>query len=126
MAQTVVIILGALDISVGSVAGLASVTSAMVFTRCTAPAGASPVALGVGMLTGLVNGLVIVFGRVNPVIATLATLAAYKGLAQLVSNGRAQGFTHADSTFIFLAQGQHRRRLGADLGVRAAGAARCT
>jgi ribose transport system permease protein len=105
VAQTVVIILGALDISVGSVAGLASVTSAMVFTSSHSAGWGIAVALGVGLLTGLTNGVVIVFGRVNPVIATLATLAAYKGLAQLVSNGRAQGFTHADSTFIFLARG---------------------
>jgi ribose transport system permease protein len=105
VAQTVVIILGALDISVGSVAGLASVTSAMVFTSMHSAAWGIAVALAVGLLTGLVNGVVIVFGRVNPVIATLATLAAYKGLAQLVSNGRAQGFTNADSVFIFLARG---------------------
>ena len=56
-------------------------------------------------LCGLLNGCIIVFGRVNPVIATLATLAAFKGLAQLVSDGRAQGYTGADGFFIFLARG---------------------
>ena len=105
VAQTVVVILGALDISVGSVAGLASVTSAMVFTSMHSAAWGIAAALGVGLLTGLVNGVIIVFGRVNPVIATLATLAAYKGLAQLVSDGRAQGFTNADPVFVFLARG---------------------
>lgn len=105
VAQTVVIILGALDISVGSVAGLASVISAMVFTSMHGAGWGILVALGIGVLTGVVNAVIIVFGRVNPVIATLATLAAYKGLAQLVSNGRAQGYTNADSVFIFLANG---------------------
>jgi ribose transport system permease protein len=57
------------------------------------------------MVCGLLNGCVIVFGRVNPVIATLATLAAYKGLAQLVSDGRAQRYTGADPLFVFLARG---------------------
>ncbi|WP_216363657.1 ABC transporter permease [Subtercola boreus] len=102
--QTVVIIMGALDISVGSIAGLASVTSAMIFTVAGPLLGVVG-ALGLGLLCGLVNGCIIVFGRVNPVIATLATLAAYKGVAQLVSDGRAQGYTGADGFFVFLARG---------------------
>ena len=102
--QTVVIIMGALDISVGSVAGLASVTSAMIFT-VTGPLLGVVGAIGIGIVCGLINGCIIVFGRVNPVIATLATLAAYKGIAQLVSDGRAQGYTGADGFFIFLARG---------------------
>jgi ribose transport system permease protein len=102
--QTMVIIMGALDISVGSLAGLASVVSAMVFT-VAGPALGVTVAIGVGIVCGLLNGCIIVFGRVNPVIATLATLAAFKGIAQLVSDGRAQGYTGADPFFVFLARG---------------------
>jgi ribose transport system permease protein len=105
IAQTIVIILGALDISVGSIAGLTSVTSAMIFSVTgTAALGVGGAVL-IGVLCGLVNGCIIVFGRVNPVIATLATLAAYKGVAQLVSDGRAQGYTGADPFFVFLARG---------------------
>ncbi|MFE9427604.1 ABC transporter permease [Kitasatospora sp. NPDC006697] len=105
--QTVVIICGGLDISVGSQAGLASVVSAMVFTS----AGASPwagmaAAIGVGLAVGVLNGVIIVYGRVNPTIATLAGLAAYKGLAQLVSGGRAQGYVLNDDIFIFLSRGK--------------------
>lgn len=106
VAQTVVIILGALDISVGSQAGLASVTSAMVFTATSSNSTLGiAAALGLGLCCGLVNGVIVVFGRVNPVIATLATLAAFKGVAQLISNGRAQGYTGADPAFVFLARG---------------------
>jgi ribose transport system permease protein len=103
--QTIVIILGALDISVGSIAGLASVTSAMIFTSTTSAAMGVLGAVAIGVLCGLVNGCIIVFGRVNPVIATLATLAAFKGVAQLISDGRAQGYTGADPFFVFLARG---------------------
>jgi ribose transport system permease protein len=53
-----------------------------------------------------VNGIIIVYGRVNPVVATLATLAAFKGVAQLISNGRAQGYTGADPVFNWLARGK--------------------
>jgi ribose transport system permease protein len=105
--QTVVIICGALDISVGSQTGVASVISAMAFMST----GHNPLlgmaaAIGVGIVAGVLNGLIIVYGRVNPVIATLAGLAAYKGVAQLISGGRAQGFVLGDDLFIFIARGR--------------------
>ncbi|SEP50435.1 ABC transporter permease [Amycolatopsis saalfeldensis] len=105
LVQTLVIILGALDISVGSMAGLASVISAMAFTATGSSAIGILAAVGTGIACGLVNGLIIIFGRVNPVVATLATLATYKGIAQVVSDGKAQGYTGADDLFIFLAKG---------------------
>jgi ribose transport system permease protein len=103
--QTVVIICGALDISVGSMAGLCSVVSAMVFTSTGSPFVGIGAALLAGLACGVLNGVIIVYGRVNPVIATLATLAAFKGVAQLISNGRAQGYTGSDAVFTFLARG---------------------
>jgi ribose transport system permease protein len=102
--QTVVIIMGGIDLAVGSIAGLASVTSAMIFTQ--AGAAVSFVgALAIGALCGLISGCIVVFGRVTPMIATLAGLIAFKGVAQLVSNGRAQGYTGADPFYVFLARG---------------------
>lgn len=102
--QTVVMILGGIDISVGSIAGLTSVTSAMIFTSM----GAIPSFIGallIGALCGLINGLIIVFGRIPPMITTLAGLAAFKGVAQLVSDGRAQGYTGSDPIYVFIARG---------------------
>ncbi|MEU9131697.1 ABC transporter permease [Kitasatospora sp. NPDC048540] len=105
--QTVVIICGGLDISVGSQAGVASVVSAMAFTSTGAnPFAGMAAAIAVGLLIGTLNGLVIVYGRVNPTIATLAGLAAYKGLAQLLSDGRAQGYVLNDDIFVFLGRGK--------------------
>ena len=103
--QTLVMLLGGLDISVGSQAGVASIVAAMVFTSTGSAVVGVGAALLVGVLAGLVNAVLIVYGRVNAVIATLATFAAYRGLANLVSNGRAQGYTGADPLFIFLARG---------------------
>jgi ribose transport system permease protein len=103
--QTTVMLLGGLDISVGSAAGLTSVASAMVFTSSSSAGLGILVGLVVGIGVGLLNGLVIVYGRVNAVIATLATYAALRGLANLISDGRAQGYTGTDSTFVFLARG---------------------
>ncbi|MEU7124134.1 ABC transporter permease [Streptomyces zaomyceticus] len=105
--QTVVIICGGLDISVGSQVGVASVVSAMVFTSTGSTAYVGMLAaVGVGVLVGVLNGLIIVYGRVNPTIATLAGLAAYKGLAQLLSDGRAQGYVLNDAFFVFLGRGK--------------------
>jgi ribose transport system permease protein len=105
VAQTVVMLLGGLDISVGSIAGLASVITAMVFTSHGTALGMLA-ALGIGLCAGLFNGVVIIYGRVNAVIATLATFAGFRGVANLVSNGRAQGYTGADPVFGWLARGE--------------------
>ncbi|MGV8968585.1 MAG: ABC transporter permease [Cellulomonas sp.] len=104
LVQTVVIIMGGIDLAVGSIAGLASVTSAMIFTSAGASASFFG-ALAIGALCGLISGCIVVFGRVTPMIATLAGLIAFKGVAQLVSNGRAQGYTGADPFYVFLSRG---------------------
>ncbi|MDH2393292.1 ABC transporter permease [Streptomyces sp. HNM0663] len=105
--QTVVIICSGLDISVGSQTGVASVISAMAFTVTGANAYLGvAAAVGIGLLIGVLNGVIIVYGRVNPTIATLAGLAAYKGLAQLLSDGRAQGYVLNDDVFVFLGRGK--------------------
>ncbi len=103
--QTVVMLLGGLDISVGSQAGLTSVVSAMVFMSTGSALAGIAAALVLGLCTGLLNGVVIIYGRVNAVIATLATFAAYRGAANLISNGRAQGYTGMNHLFVFLARG---------------------
>lgn len=103
--QTLVILLGALDISVGSIAGLTSVVTAMIFTGTESALLGIGAALLAGTACGLVNGLIIVYGRVNAVIATLATLAAFKGLAQILSGGRSQGYVGNDPVFTALGRG---------------------
>ncbi|KAM9863715.1 ABC transporter permease [Leucobacter sp. BZR 635] len=103
--QTVVILLGGLDISVGSMAGLTSVVSAMIFTAASSSMIGIASALLLGLLCGLLNGVIIIYGRVNAVIATLAMLAAYKGLAQLISGGRSQGYTGSDPIFTAIGRG---------------------
>ncbi|MGC3954806.1 MAG: ABC transporter permease [Propionicimonas sp.] len=103
--QTVVMIMGGIDLTVGSCAGLASVFSAMVFTWTSSSGIGILAALLLGAICGLINALVIVWGRIPPMIATLAGFTAFKGVAQLISNGRAQGYTGKDFLFKALAQG---------------------
>lgn len=104
IAQTVVIISGGLDISVGSIAGLASVSTALVVGSASSAVVGVGAGVVVGLIAGLGNGLIITVGRVNPVIATLATFSAYRGLAFIVTDGRAVGVR--DSTFNSLGSGR--------------------
>ena len=95
--QTVVIVSGGLDISVGSIAGLASVSAALAVQATGSTGLGIAAALAAGIACGVVNGLIITVLRVNPVIATLATLSAFRGVAFLFTNGSAVGVL--DSTF---------------------------
>ncbi len=115
--ETVVIIAGALDISVGSVASVGSVVAASVLvgvgvgTRLASLLAGSvffAVAAGIiaGALCGLINGLIVTQLRVNPTIATLGTLAAFAGFAFLLApEGKPVGVL-TQPAFTWLAQGR--------------------
>lgn len=85
MAQTVPVLMGGLDLSVGAV---------MTMTSCVASALVSGTPLqifvGIGLTLacgtafGLMNGLIVVYGRIQPIIATLATGAIAIGIALLI------------------------------------------
>jgi ribose transport system permease protein len=91
--MTFVITAGGIDLSVGSVLGLASVVATLGAIQ-TAASGFWPlmvfVAIAVGVLAGLVNGLIIAYGKVVAFIATLAMLAAARGAAELISQRQTQ------------------------------------
>jgi ribose transport system permease protein/L-arabinose transport system permease protein len=90
--ETVVIVAGALDISVGSIASVASVFSALIVTNgILGTYGADSMQIAIlagiaaGMFCGVINGLIVTVLKVNPIIATLGTLAAFDGLAFLIA-----------------------------------------
>jgi L-arabinose transport system permease protein len=87
--MTVVIVSGGLDISVGSTAGLASVATAGMLTHVDNVAVGIAAGIACGAAAGALTGLIITVGRVNAVIATLATYSAYRGIAFAVTNGKA-------------------------------------
>ncbi|WP_417522641.1 ABC transporter permease [Marinovum sp.] len=88
ISQTGVIVSGGLDISVGSIVGLTTVATAMTI-QATEMAGLGlVVGVIVGGLAGLMNGLLITYGRINAVIVTLGTMAIFRGVAFILSNGQ--------------------------------------
>jgi ribose transport system permease protein len=97
-----VIMTGGIDLSVGAVAALGSVVSAIVSPHGMVAgllAGA-----GVGILAGLLNGLMVTRLKVFPFIATLAMMLAAKGTALLIAGNQSVDVDY-DSTFTVLGQG---------------------
>ena len=88
--MTFVIISGGIDLSVGALLALASVWSSTVATQQYGVGVMVFTALLVGALTGLVNGVLIAYGRLAPFIATLAMMVAARGLAQKISGKTTQ------------------------------------
>jgi ribose transport system permease protein len=87
--QLFVILVGGIDLSVGSVLALCTVTGALAYGwGSLGPVLVVPMILVTGMAVGLLNGLMLVKGRMpHAFIPTLATLNAARGLALLLSDG---------------------------------------
>ncbi len=100
--MTFVIIAGQIDLSVGSIYALASVLAAIVLHRY-GPEGAdaaAPVAgtwlgiaicLGTGLAAGALNGAMVTLLRVHPFIITLGTMAVFRGIAFVATQGQSIG-----------------------------------
>lgn len=107
--MTFVILSGAIDLSVGSVVALVSVTvGQLMVTSGLQPVLATVLALLVGALVGVFNGTVVAFTRIPSFVVTLGMLAMASGLALGITQGQTiSGFPQG-----FLAIGQ-----GSTLGV---------
>ena len=87
-AQTLVLLLGGIDLSVASVAGLCS----MIFAMLTTVGRVNPflsimIALMAGVALGAINGIFICSLNLTPFIVTLATSALYKGIIYVATKG---------------------------------------
>lgn len=103
--MTFVIVTAGIDLSVGSILGLVAILLGVFWKNLGLPL---PLAMGLGVLVGglagLVNGIIITRFRVPPLIATLATLALYRGLAEGISQARSvRGYPE---WFFVLGQGE--------------------
>ena len=79
--QTIVILAGGIDLSLGALITLSSVTSVVLMDGepATLPV-AVAVAVGVGALGGLVNGLIVAFLRLQAIVATFAMSFVFAGI----------------------------------------------
>jgi len=82
MAQTVPVLTRGLDLSVGSIMTMAACASSVVVHGPPEQAALGVgIVLAVGLVAGVINGVIVVIGRIQPIIATLATGAVYCGVA---------------------------------------------
>jgi ribose transport system permease protein len=88
--MTFVIISGGIDLSVGSIVALSSVWMTTLATQSYGPVVMVLCGLAVGLGCGLVNGVLVSYGKVVPFIATLAMYASARGLAERLSGRRTQ------------------------------------
>jgi ribose transport system permease protein len=85
--MTLVILLGGIDLSVGSILAVSSVVIAILLQAHYDAALATLAGILAGAVLGMVNGLIVTKGRVAPFIATLGTMTTLRGFALVLSNG---------------------------------------
>ena len=88
--QMLVVLTRNIDLSVASVIGLAAYVAADLLRSHPelGVAGGILAAMGVGLVCGLVNGLVVTVGRVPSIVVTLGTLTLFRGLTSLYAGGK--------------------------------------
>jgi rhamnose transport system permease protein len=102
LGMAMVIASGGIDLSVGAILALSSVTLGQLYAGGTPLPAAIVAALGVALVCGLVNGALVVLLDLHPLLVTLGTLALYRGLALGVSN--ASGFSNFPTWFEYFGQ----------------------
>lgn len=85
--QTCVITGGGIDLSVGSIVGLSSVSVAIFMSKGVQIPLAILFALALGLFCGLVNGTIISYGNITPFIATLGSQSIIRGIIYVICDG---------------------------------------
>lgn len=85
--QAVVIITGGIDLSVGSILGLSGVVAAVLLNYGVGIPITILAGVGIGLLAGAVNGLVITRAKLPPFIVTLGMMSIARGLAFAITGG---------------------------------------
>lgn len=85
--MTFVILSGGIDLSVGAVMALCMTTVAGAMLAGIPPWLAIPIALGMGLLCGAINGVLVAYARLPAIIVTLAMMEIPRGVALLYTGG---------------------------------------
>ena len=102
--ETLVIIGGGLDLSIGAVMGLSGTVCAALLLAGVPWFLVIPVGVALGTLVGAVNGVIITYVGINPLIVTLGTQFVIEGAAYLAVNS--QEIVISEPHFLFIGQGQ--------------------
>jgi len=102
--MTVVMVVGDFDLSVGAMASLSGVVVADLLIQGLGVWPGVAVALLVGGIGGLFNGVLVAYFGLSAFVATLATMTAFRGLALFYTNGSTL-FSGIPESFKFFGQG---------------------
>jgi ribose/xylose/arabinose/galactoside ABC-type transport system permease subunit len=99
--MTLVIATGGVDLSVGSVMAIAGAVSAyLIISGVESLALIIGGGLAAGLLAGIINGLLVGYLNIQPIVATLILMVAGRGVAQLINEGQIVTFQHDAFSFI--------------------------
>lgn len=101
LAMTFVISTGEIDLSVGSVAALSSLTGALAVSHGFGVVGGLAAGLATGVLVGLVNGMLVTKAAIPSFLVTLGTMGAVKGIAMWVTDTAPVPIVNDTFNFIF-------------------------
>ena len=103
--MTMILASGGIDLSVGAVLGMAgSITGVLyiggwnIFLACL-------IAVGMSLVIGLINGVVISKTTISPMICTLATMTMARGVALILTQGSPQSLSSVPEAFRFIGKG---------------------
>lgn len=99
--MTLAIATKGIDLSVGAVIAIVGAVAAVLITTTTIP----PVlviliSIGVGLICGLWNGLLVAFFDIQPIIATLILMVTGRGIAQMITQGQIAVFNNETLSFM--------------------------
>jgi ribose transport system permease protein len=88
LGQTLVLLIGGIDLSVGAIAGLSAIVGALMLTQTAIdPYLVLPLTALFGMSLGFINGFFVSVLRLNPFIVTLASWEIFAGLTLVITRG---------------------------------------
>lgn len=102
--MTLVMATRGIDLSVGAIMAITGAASALLLTRTALPVPLVVIiSLAAAVASGLWNGALVAYLRIQPIVATLVLMVAGRGIAQLMTNG--QIITFENKPFEFIGSG---------------------
>lgn len=88
LGQTLVLLIGGIDLSVGAAAGLSAIVGSLILTKLGVhPYAILPLTAAFGLFLGMLNGFFVALLRLNPFIVTLASWEIFAGITLVITEG---------------------------------------
>jgi len=105
VAQSLLLLIGELDLSVGSIATLSGVLGGIMMVSLNVnPIIAFVLGIVIGAIFGIINGLLITKLKINSMVATIGMSSVYGGVTFVITRGKA--ITNIPEDILFLGQGE--------------------